>query len=91
MTRARIFTTALSSALLLAACGDRPPPAPAVVAPLPVQYSCAQSRQAAREFDALPAGAMLRVYLNDYGRERKELRGVHNLPDPPKCPPPVAA
>lgn len=70
--------------LALTAC--EPKPGPVVVAPRPAEYTCQQSRQAADEFDALPAGSMLRVYVTDYGRLRRALRAVLGLPEPAKCP-----
>ena len=90
MGRSRIMLLGLvlaSGALLLAAC-QPPPPAPAavVVAPLPQQYTCAQQRQLANEYAALPTGSMLQTAIADYGRERKQLRAVHNLPDDKACP-----
>lgn len=71
----------------LAACSPPPPVvAPLVVAPVPVTYTCPQQRQLANEFAALPAGAMLKTAIQDYGRERDELRAVHGLPKPAPCP-----
>ncbi len=73
--------------LLLASCGEqKPQPAEPVVAPYPKEYTCEQSKKAAAEFDALPPGSMLRVYVSDYGQERRELRAALNLPTPPACP-----
>lgn len=72
---------------LVAACSPPPPAlAPLVVAPMPRQYTCEQSRQLANEFAALPAGAMLKTAIIDYGQERDELRAVHGLPRPAPCP-----
>jgi hypothetical protein len=87
--RVLIFALAASS-LALGACSSAPPsptPAPVVEAPYPVEYTCAQQRQAGREFDALPPRAMLRLLVDDYGQERKALRALHNQADPPPCPP----
>ncbi len=76
-------------ALLATGCATPPDPAPApvVVAPIPKTYTCAQSRKAANEFMALPADSQLAILISDYSLERKELRAVHGLPDPVKCPP----
>jgi uncharacterized lipoprotein YbaY len=86
-----IVAAVLLAPTALGACAfsPAPPPAPAavVVAPTPQAYTCAQSHQAGAEFDALPAGSALRVYMNDYAAERRELRRLLGLPDPPKCPP----
>lgn len=71
---------------LVAACSPPPPVvAPSVVAPLPRQYTCEQSRQLANEFAAMPAGSMARQAIQDYGQERDELRAVHGLPKPAAC------
>lgn len=83
--RATICAAAASS-WLLAACAPAPVPAPAVVAPTPQAYSCAQQRQAASEFDALPGTAVLRVFVRDYGSLRRQLRAVLGLPEPAPCP-----
>ena len=78
---------ALTLIALVAACSPPPPVvAPVVVAPMPRAYTCQQSRQLANEFAALPAGAMLRVAIIDYGQVRDELRAVHGLPKPAPCP-----
>ncbi len=82
----RFNVVALAAILTVAGCGT-PDPGPVVVAPQPVQYTCEQSRQAAAEFDALPAHAMIRVYITDYGRLRRALRAALRQPDPPRCPP----
>lgn len=71
----------LLGALLLASCAPRPEAAPIVAAPYPQQYDCKDLRQANAEFEALPAGSMLAVMISDYGKERKQLRAVHGLPD----------
>lgn len=74
--------------LLMAVAACSPPPpvaAPVVVAPMPVTYTCAQSRQLANEFAAMPAGSMAKQAIQDYGRERDELRAVHGLPKPAPC------
>lgn len=72
----------------VAACATPPLPQPAgrVVAPLPKEYSCDQQRRLAAEFEALPADSMARQAIQDYGGERRDLRAVHKLPDPPPCP-----
>ena len=70
----------------LAGCAPTPKPGPVVVAPVPKTYTCEQSRAAAAAYAALPAGSALKTYVDDYGLERRELRAVLGLPDPPKCP-----
>jgi len=78
---------ALAIGMLVAACAVAPPPAPApaAVAPKPVEYSCEQQLQLARELDALPAGAVTRQVVDDYRIERKQLRALHRLPEPRVC------
>lgn len=74
---------------ILAACAPvvpPPTPAPVVVAPMPRSYTCEQSRAAAAEYRALPAGSALKTYVDDYGLERRQLRAVHGLPEPAACP-----
>lgn len=79
--------------LLLSACAQAPAPAtlpllPAAavgVAPMPKQYTCAQTSRAAAEYKALPHGSMLTVFLDDYGMERRALRAYHKLPLDGKC------
>jgi hypothetical protein len=93
MARSRMLLAVLSVALALGGCSllERPPvPSAVVVAPAPQAYTCAMSRRAAVEFDALPIGSALRTYMNDYAAERRELRRVLEQPDPPKCPPAVS-
>lgn len=84
---ARSSLAAIAAILLLGACALLPPPAPAdaVVAPKPKEYSCEQQRQAGRELDALPAGAILRQFMNDYGAERRELRAARGDAEPAGC------
>jgi uncharacterized lipoprotein YbaY len=83
MTRATILLP-----LLLAGClhSDPPPPAPVVIAPAPKVYTCDQQRTASRELAALPATAMLRVLVNDYGVERRQLRAARGEAEPAGCP-----
>lgn len=82
---ARFSLLALAGAAVILA-GCEPKPGPVVVAPRPIDYTCEQSRQAGAEFDALPAGSVLRQYVTDYGRLRRALRAVLGLPEPAKCP-----
>lgn len=77
--------TSLLALLALSACATTtaatPAPAPVTgVAPLPKQYTCAQTAAAAAEYKALPQGSALVVLLDDYGTERRALRAFHNLP-----------
>lgn len=80
-------------ALLLGGCAFLQPPAPvaapAVVAPVPVDYTCDQQRQLGRELAALP-GTMIETALDDYGVERRKLRAVLGLPEPKACSDPGA-
>lgn len=81
--------------LVLGACATPPPTPPptastVVLAPVPKQYSCAQSAKAAAEFMALPADSQLAVMISDFYLERRELRAVLGLPDPPPCPKPAS-
>lgn len=77
--------------LLVASCSPadvpRVLPTAAVVAPMPVEYTCQQQRQLAAEVRKLPAKSMIRVAINDYGAERSALRAVLGLPEPAGCPP----
>jgi hypothetical protein len=75
-----------AAAFSLAACAPDPKPAATVVAPVPQAYTCAQQQQAAGEFDALPAGAVLRTMITDYRILRGKLRAVLGLPEPAACP-----
>jgi uncharacterized lipoprotein YbaY len=81
--------TILLFALALAACHDLPPPTPSpvVIAPTPKVYTCDQQRQASRELAALPVAAMLRVLVNDYGVERRQLRAARGEAEPAGCSP----
>jgi hypothetical protein len=73
--------------LAVGACSPPPPVvAPSVVAPRPIEYTCDQQRRLANEFAAMPAGAMTRQAIIDYGRERDQLRALHGLPRPAACP-----
>lgn len=73
--------------LALGACSPPPPVvAPVVVAPMPIEYTCADQRQLANEYASLPVGSMLKTAIVDYGRERDQLRAVHGLPKPAACP-----
>lgn len=72
--------------LALVACAERPP-VPVVEAPTPQAYTCEQSQQAGREYDALPPTAQLRIYLNDYYLLRRQLRRILGLPEPSPCSP----
>ena len=81
--------TALSRAVLggaflaiLGACQTAPVPAPSVVAPYPVTYTCSQLQQMAKEYAALPQGSMLAVAIDDYRATRAALRAVHGLGAP---------
>jgi hypothetical protein len=76
----------VSIVLLVVACAPALTPAPVVVAPLPKVYSCAQQRQVAAELRALPADAILRQVVADYGEERDRLRAALKLPPPAACP-----
>lgn len=76
---------ALSSLLLLAACDPTPGRMPSSAAPIPRVYSCEQSRQAAKEFAALPKGSTLEQWMDDYRIERKALRAFHQIPEPDPC------
>lgn len=67
--------------LLVASCAPFPATAPAVVAPYPVQYTCAQQRALAAEYRALPAGSMLARAMDDYRTERGALRALHGISD----------
>lgn len=88
-TVARSSLAAIAGALLLGACATLPPPTPApmVVAPAPKQYTCEQMRAAGRELDAIPPGAVLRTFINDYGAERRQLRAARGEPEPAGCSP----
>lgn len=74
-------------ALLLAACSQTTP-APAIVttAPAPKVYTCAQEKQLAVEYRALPDGSILVTVLDDYRLERKALAAARKEP-PPRCRP----
>lgn len=73
--------------LALGACSPPPPAAtPIVIAPMPKQYTCEEQRRLANEFAAMPAGSMAKQAIQDYGRQRDELRAVHGLPKPAVCP-----
>lgn len=77
---------ALLATICLAACSPPPPvAAPSIVAPLPVEYSCAQLARAAAEFDKIEPGSMIDTMMDDYRVERKALRGIHKLPEQ-RCP-----
>lgn len=86
--RSRRLAAACGAVWLLAGCTTPPMPAPLTVAPLPQQYTCAESRQAGVELRTLPVDAMLRRYMDDYGAVRRRLRALHNLPAPEPCPSP---
>ena len=74
-------------ALTLASCASPPPtPAPPSVAPAPQAYSCAFTRRLAVEYDALPATAALRLFVDDAIRLRDQNRAVRREPDPVPCP-----
>ena len=60
-------------------CAPKITPAPIAAAPYAVVYSCEQLRQAEKEYDALPAGSMIRILLDDYHAERKALDGLHDI------------
>jgi len=68
-------------AVTLASCAAPPMPAPPVVAPVPMSYSCAELRQAGQEYAALPPASQLRRLVDDYGAERRKLRALHRMPD----------
>jgi len=53
---------------------------PAITAcPVLVPYSAAQQAQAADELDKLPAGAMLRTFMKDYGGLRAGVRACSGV------------
>jgi hypothetical protein len=88
---ARSDLAGLALAVVLAGCSgpvqlSTAPPAAVVVAPTPKTYTCAQTREAAGELAALPAGSMLRTLIDDYGDLRDKLRAALGLAPPPKCP-----
>lgn len=60
-------------ALLLTACATAPSKP---VLPQIVDYSAASQERAAEEYDALPEGAELRRYVDDYGVLRAEIRAA---------------
>lgn len=51
--------------LIAMACATAPTPAPPVVAPVPVTYSCAELRHAGEEYAALPPASVLRRLVDD--------------------------
>jgi len=63
----------LCLAYLLYGCSTSTP-APVSVCPAPVPYTRAEMRDAAQALAALPQGSILARMLQDYGRERAELR-----------------
>ena len=73
-------------ALLVAACAPTPPVPPIAVAPRPVDYTCEKQRQAAAELERLGPSSALGEMMGDYGSERRQLRRVHDLPEPNACP-----
>ncbi len=86
-SRIALYGLILALGGALAACSPPPPVAtPSVVAPRPQEYTCDQQRRLAAEFGAMPADAMARQAIVDYGRERDQLRAVHGLPRPAACP-----
>jgi len=80
--------------LAVAACtNSRKPeldPGPIVVAPMPIEYSCADQKRLAAAFRTLdgvkPEDAILIRVVIDYHVMRMKLRGTLGLPDPPGCP-----
>lgn len=60
-------------ALLLTACATAPS---RPVLPSIVEYDDASQARAAAEYDALPEGAELRLYIDDYGVLRAEIRAA---------------
>lgn len=85
MARSKLLI--IAAAVLLTACETATvAPAPAVVAPRPVEYTCEQYAQAAAEFRSTKPGGMLRRIFDDYRMERKQLRAIHKIPEPPPCP-----
>jgi hypothetical protein len=66
-------------ALLLGACAHAEV-APAVVAPAPIKYTCAQEKRLAAEYRALPSDAMLKQAMDDYHGERQQLAAVRKEP-----------
>lgn len=86
-SRLALYGPILALGGALAACSPPPPVvAPSIVAPLPQEYTCDQQRRLATEFAAMPADAMARQAIVDYGRERDQLRAIHGLPRPAACP-----
>lgn len=76
--------TAAAFSAALAGCSiftDPPTPAAQVIAPMPKEYTCADSRQAGMEYHALPPGSILRRMIDDYGVERRDLRALHQIPE----------
>lgn len=72
--------------LALTGCPAAPTPGPSTSAPQPHQYSCEQNKAAAKEYEMLPKGGVLRSWIDDYRIERKALRAFHGLPEPTPCP-----
>jgi hypothetical protein len=70
-------------ALLLGACAHNEA-APAVVAPVPIKYTCAQEKRLAAEYRALPPDAMLKQAMDDYHGERQQLAAVRKE-SAPRC------
>lgn len=79
-------TAIIAGAMLaLAACSQPATPAATTVAPMPKEYGCSDQRQAGAEMRALPSGAALRRFIDDYRDLRIRLRALHQLPEPAAC------
>lgn len=84
-----VIPSLLAINTLLSACGTVEPGAPPRgVAPLPVQYTCAQEARLLAEYQATAPGSMMRRIVEDYRIERRALRAYHNQPLDGKCTPP---
>ena len=71
MSTHTLTIAAFLSMFMLTACATNTPVA---VCPAIVPYSDADQTRAADELDSLPAGAVLRRFIADYGELRAKLR-----------------
>lgn len=80
MTGYRRATFSLALMVVVWGCAAPAPQVLVSVCPIPTQYTPDQETQAKAEYDALPAGAVLRRFIDDYGTERDKLRACRATP-----------